>query len=125
MRTLEINKQPMWYALCTGKSEVIDEYGNHTGVYEMTYSEPVYYPVNMSESRNIVNFEAFGITADYDRTFVTSDLSCPIKEDTIIWFGADPATAPHNYVVHRIANSLNSITIAIRAVDVRKDVVSA
>ena len=122
MRTLEINKQPMWYALCTGKTEVIDEYGNHTGVYELTYSNPVYYPVNMSESRNIVNFEAFGITADYDRTFVTSDLSCPIKEDTIIWFGADPATDPHNYVVHRIANSLNSITIAIRAVDVRKDV---
>ena len=125
MRTLEINKQPMWYALCTGKTEVIDEYGNHTGVYELTYSDPVYYPVNMSESRNIVNFESFGITADYDRTFVTSDLSCPIKEDTIIWFGADPATAPHNYVVHRIANSLNSITIAIRAVDVRKDVTSA
>ena len=125
MRTLEINKQPMWYALCTGKTEVIDEYGNHTGVFELTYSAPVYYPVNMSESRNIVNFESFGITADYDRTFVTSDLSCPIKEDTIIWFGADPTTEPHNYVVHRIANSLNSITIAIRAVDVRKDVTSA
>ena len=125
MRTLEINKQPMWYALCTGKTEVIDEYGNHTGVFELTYSKPVYYPVNMSESRNIVNFEAFGITADYDRTFVTTDMTCPIKEDTIIWFGADPTTEPHNYVVHRIANSLNSITIAIRAVDVRKDVVSA
>lgn len=125
MRTLEINKQPMWYALCTGKTEVIDEYGNHTGVFEMTYSAPVYYPVNMSESRNIVNFEAFGITADYDRTFVTSDLSCPIKEDSIIWFGANPTTDPYNYVVHRIANSLNSITIAIRAVDVRKDVTSA
>lgn len=122
MRTLEINKQPMWYALCTGKTEVIDEYGNHTGVFELTYSDPVYYPVNMSESRNIVKHEAFGVTADYDRTFVTTDMSCPIKEDTIIWFGADPTTDPHNYVVHRIANSLNSITIAIRAVDVRKDV---
>ena len=125
MRTLEINKQPMWYALLTGKSEVIDEYGNHTGVFELTYSKPVYYPVNMSESRNIVKHEAFGVTTDYDRTFVTSDLSCPIKEDSIIWFGADPTTEPHNYVVHRIANSLNSITIAIREVDLRKDVVSA
>ena len=125
MRTLEINKQPMWYALCTGKTEVIDEYGNHTGVFELTYSEPVYYPVNMSESRNIVKHEAFGVTADYDRTFVTTDMSCPITEDSIIWFGADPTTEPHNYVVHRIANSLNSITIAIREVDLRKDVVSA
>ena len=125
MRTLEINKQPMWYALCTGKTEVIDEYGNHTGVFELTYSEPVYYPVNMSESRNIVKHEAFGVTADYDRTFVTTDMSCPITEDSIIWFGADPTTEPHNYVVHRIANSLNSITIAIRQVDLRKDVTSA
>ena len=115
----------MWYALCTGKTEVIDEYGNHTGVFELTYSKPVYYPVNMSESRNIVKHEAFGVTADYDRTFVTTDMSCPITEDSIIWFGADPTTEPHNYVVHRIANSLNSITIAIREVDLRKDVVSA
>ena len=125
MRTLAINKQPMWYALCTGKTEVIDEYGNHTGVFELTYSNPVYYPVNMSESRNIVKHEAFGVTADYDRTFVTTDMSCPITEDSIIWFDADPKTEPHNYVVHRIANSLNSITIAIRQVDLRKDVVSA
>ena len=125
MRTLEINKQPMWYALCTGKTEVIDEYGNHTGVFELTYSDPVYYPVNMSEARGTVQHEPFGLTDDYDRSFVTTDMSCPIAIDSIIWFGADPQTEPHNYVIHRIANSLNSITIAIRGVDVRKDVVSA
>jgi hypothetical protein len=126
MRTLEINKQPMWYALLTGKSEVLDAYGNHTGVYQLTYSSPVYYPVNMSESRGTVDAEAFGIEADYDRTFVTTDMSCPIREDSIIWYGADPTKEPHNYMVHRIANSLNGITIAIRGVDVSKDpVVSA
>lgn len=118
MRTLAINRQPMWYALYEGKEEVLDEYGNHTGVFELKYSDPVYFPVNMSESRNVVNLEEFGITTDYDRTFVTTDLSCPITEDTIIWFGVDPQTAPHNYVVHRVANSLNSITYAIREVDV-------
>lgn len=126
MRTLEINKQPMWYALLTGKTEVLDEYGNHTGVFQTTYSSPVYYPVNMSESRGTVDAEAFGIEADYDRTFVTTDMSCPIREDSIIWFGADPATEPYNYTVYRIANSLNSITYAIRGVDISKDpVVSA
>ena len=125
MRTLEINKQPMWYALCTGKTEVIDEYGNHTGVFKLTYGSPVYYPVNMSEARGTVQHEPFGLTDDYDRTFVTTDMSCPIDIDSIIWFGADPTTDPHNYIVHRIANSLNSITYAIRGVDVTKDVVSA
>lgn len=118
MRTLAINKQPMWYALYEGKEEVIDEYGNHTGVFELKYSDPVLYPVNMSESRGVASVEAFGINADFDRTFVTTDMNCPIKEDSIIWFGADPQTEPHNYIVYRIANSLNSITYAIRGVDV-------
>lgn len=125
MRTLEINKQPMWYALRAGKTEIMDEYGNHTGVFKEQYGTPVYYPVNMSESRGTVDANMFGINADYDRTFVTTDMSCPIAEDSIIWFGADPTTDPHNYVVHRIANSLNSITVAIRGVDVSKDVTSA
>lgn len=125
MRTLEINKQPMWYALRTGKTEIMDEYGNHTGVFKEQYGTPVYYPVNMSEGRGTVDANMFGINADYDRTFVTTDMSCPIAEDSIIWFGADPTTDPHNYVVHRIANSLNSITVAIRGVDVSKDVTSA
>ena len=125
MRTLELNKQPMWYALRTGTTEILDEYGNHTGVFKQTYSAPVYYPVNMSESRGTTALEPFGITDDYDRTFVTTDMSCPIREDSIIWFGANPNTEPHNYVVHRIANSLNSITIAIRGVNVSKDVLSA
>ena len=126
MRTLEINKQPMWYALCTGKTEVIDEYGNHTGVFKVTYGSPVYYPVNMSQSRGTVDADAFGLEADYDRTFVTTDMDCPIAEDSIIWFGADPNNGePHNYCVYQIANSLNSITIAIRGVDVSQDVISA
>ena len=126
MRTLEINKQPMWYALCTGKTEVIDEHGNHTGVYRLSYGTPVYYPVNMSQSRGIITEEQFGLEAGYDRTFVTADMSCPIAEDSIIWFGANPNNGdPHNYVVHQIANSLNSITIAIRGVDTTRDVISA
>ena len=118
MRTLAINKQPMWYALYEGKEEVIDEYGNHTGVFQLTYSDPVYYPVNMSQSRGTTDVDAFGIEADYDRTFVTTDMDCPIAEDSIIWFGADPQTDPYNYTVYQIANSLNSITYAIRGVDV-------
>ena len=118
MRTLEINKQPMWYALYEGKTEVIDDYGNHTGVFELQYSDPVYYPVNMSQSRGTADVDEFGINANYDRTFVTTDMNCPIKEDSIIWFGKNPTTDPHNYVVYQIANSLNSITIAIRGVDV-------
>lgn len=123
MRTLEINKQPLWYALCNGKTEIIDEYGNHTGTYSVTYGKPVYFPCNVTESRGTIGHEPFGLTEDYDRTIVTTDMSCPINEDTIIWFGADPLTEPHNYIVHRVANSLNGIAIAIRGVSVSKEAV--
>jgi len=125
MRTLEINKQDMWYALCTGKTEVQDEYGNNTGVFKVNYGSPVYYPVNMSESRGTIGEEPFGLESTYYRTFVTTDMACPIDIDSIIWFGADPTTEPHNYVVHRVANSLNSITYEIVEVDVSKEVISA
>ena len=124
MRTLEINKQPMWYALCTGKVEVIDEYGNHTGVFRVTYSDPVYFPVNMTECwgvRGSVSNDAYGIAATYYRTFITTDLSLPIKEDSIIWFGADPATEPHNYVVHQISNSLNALKVQIRSIGAEEE----
>lgn len=123
MRTLEINKQPMWYALCTGKTEIVDEYGNNTGTFKLNYGSPVYYPVNMSESRGTIKSEAYGLTNDYYRTFVTTDMDCPITTDSIIWYGADPTTEPHNYVVHRVANSLNSIAVEIIGVDVTKDAV--
>lgn len=143
MRTLAINKQPMWYALLESKTEVLDEYGNHTGVFDIKYSAPVYYPVNMSPSRGVAGLEQFGINANYDRTFVTTDMNCPIKEDSVIWYGKNPydgtsgavvghavaggavvgtrKTSPHNYVIHRVANSINGIAIAIRGVDVGKN----
>ena len=123
MRNLEINKQPLWYALYKSKEEILDEYGNHTGTYRITYDTPVYYPCNVTESRGIVGHEPYGLTADYDRTIVTSDMDCPIKEDSVIWFGADPETDPYNYTVHRVANSLNGIAIAIRGVSVSKGTV--
>ena len=123
MRTLEINKQPMWYALCTGKTEVIDEYGNHTGVFRVTYGDPVYFPVNMSQSRGTVNEDAYGLNFNDYHTFVTTDMDCPIAEDSVVWFGADPKTDPYNYVIHQIARSLNSITIQVHGVDTTKDTV--
>ncbi len=124
MRSLEINRQPLWYATFKNKEEILDKYGNHTGTFKINYNAPVYYPVNVSESRGTADKDMFGIAADYDRTFTTTDMNCPIKEDSVIWFGADPTTDPHNYIVYRIANSLNSITYAIRGVDVTKTVIS-
>lgn len=49
---------------------------------------------------------------------VTTDMSCPISEDTVLWIGKTPTTDDYNYVVSRVAKSINSISIAVREVDV-------
>jgi hypothetical protein len=46
-----------------------------------------------------------------------ADPSCPIDEDSIVWFGAAPPD-PHNYIVVRKADSKNGILYALQEVTV-------
>lgn len=117
MRTLNKNKQTIYYALYIVSTELRDSNGLRTGEKEITYSTPEALKVNVSAGRGDIDLEIFGINSNYTKTFVTTDLNCPIEEDTIIWFDEDIAN-PHNYVVVGKAKSLNSITYAIKEVDV-------
>ena len=117
MRELEINKQLIHYALFQGYTDAVDSDGYKTGEKTKSYSDPVALRINVSPARGNADREVFGIELAYSRTLTTDKLDCPIDVDTILWIGRD-TTEPHNYVVHRIANSLNSITYAIRGVDV-------
>lgn len=117
MRISQRNSQDIFYALYTDKKPIIDEYGNKTGEYELSYSDPVEYRINVSAARGTADVEQFGINANYTKTMVTNDMSCPIDETSRIWIGRDK-TLPHNYVVVSVARSINSITYAIREVSV-------
>lgn len=117
MRNLARNKQTIYYALYSGKTDIVDENGNKTGDKSVTYSTPVAIKVNVSASRGTADLEMFGINTNYSRTVVTDDTSCPIKEDSILW--VDKATTePHDYVVVKVAKSFNHITYAIQEVSV-------
>ena len=122
MRSLARNKQKIYYALYASKTEVVDEYGNKTGEYSVTYSTPVEYHINVSAARGTADVEQFGINANYTKTMVTNDMSCPITESSVLWVGkeavVDTVIQPHNYVVVSVARSINSITYAIREVTV-------
>jgi len=126
MRSLERNKQKIYYSLYSGKTPVLDEYGNQTGEYELTYATPVEYMINVSAARGTADVEQFGINTNYTKTMVTNDLSCPIDETTRLWINRVPSetvgevvtTYPHNYVVVSVAKSINSVTYAIREVSV-------
>ena len=122
MRTLKRNKTTLYYALHTGRAEMVDANGDYTGNYVDTYGSPVLLRANISASRGSVSEEMFGLDTQYTKTVVV-DKSCPIKEDTILWIGITPdamgesGTVKHNYTVTAIAESLNSITIAIKEVE--------
>lgn len=119
MKSLMRNNQPVWYSLYLGQVPILDEDGNDTGETAIQYSEPKRVFVNVSAARGTADVEQFGINEAYTKTIVTSDTGLPIDTDSILWIGADPASGtPHNYAVSRVAKSLNSITYAVREVNV-------
>lgn len=122
MRCLQRNKQQIYYSLYQGKNEIIDSDGNRTGEYTKTYSTPVSLQVNISANRGANELELFGANIVYDNTIVT-ELGCPMDEHTKLWVGIpaldnNNTVLPYNYVVVKKAQSLNSITYAIKKVDV-------
>lgn len=117
MRDVRRNKQTIWYALRTGSTENLDEYGNKTGTYTEVYGEPVMYKVNVSPNKGTIDLERFGLDSKYTRVLTTTDLRCPIAMDSILWIGADPETEPYNFVVERISPALNQLVILVREVN--------
>lgn len=130
MHTLARNKTTIWYALCTGKTELLDEYGNRTGQYELTYSEPQVAEMNIRWDDGAVRLEGFGLNDSGKRRMVTDDMNCPIAIDSILWIGVEPntlGTVPHNYVVSGSPQkSLNHIVYIVEECNASKPpVVSA
>ena len=124
MRTLKRNKQIFWYANIIDTKQIEDEYGNETGETLIEYSAPIEVLANISAARGTSDLDAFGINANYSKTIVTDDLTIPIDKSTILWVDNEPdeygeaGEIKHDYVVVAVAKSLNSITIAIKEVDV-------
>ena len=138
MRTLSRNKTHFYYCLFSGYTEIVDEYGNATGERIPSYASPVMTYANISPATGQSNTEQFGNLENYDKVIVTDDVNCPIDENSVLFIDKEPAysevetydttTTPHtktivsvpayNYIVKRVAKSLNSISIAVRKVDV-------
>ena len=117
MKALARNKQTFYYALPTGLTNVVDEDGFYTGEQMPSYAEPVKAEMNISPATGRTVLEWFGVNEQYDHVLVTDDINCPITETTILWIDTS-TTSPHNYVVSRIAKSLNSVAIGVTKVSV-------
>lgn len=118
MRLLRRNKQLIYYALYEGKEPLRDEYGNETGEYKLFYSDPIPLKLSVSAAKGESSTRQFGELADYDKVIITDDINCPIDEHSILWIDNLDTNKPHDYVVKRVARSLNIISYAVSKVSV-------
>lgn len=145
MRELKRNMRKFWYCLYKGEAELIGSDGLRTGEKVILYELPVEMKANISPATGQSNTEQFGNLENYDKVIVTATMDCPITESTVLFvdrepeytevtshdvveatalFGEDEITEKtytlpkHDYIVRRVSESLNEISIAIKKVSV-------
>lgn len=127
------NKVTFYYALYTGKSAIVNTQGQDTGEEQNTYSNPVAYKANISAAKGETEVRQFGDNLAYDRVIVLDNTAPAINEYSILWVDTMPTLdnqgklateqtgeviTPHDYIVKKVAKSLNSVLVAISKVKV-------
>ena len=125
MRCMARNKSKFYYASYLGKTEIIDEDGNRTGEYTISYSLPNGKQGNISAAQGEMQSRQFGESESYDKVIVLDDRNTPIDEYSILWVDTLPdlnedgtTDTTHDYIVKKVARSLNGVSIAIKKVKV-------
>lgn len=123
MRCMERNKQCFYFALFDRKEDVTDENGNLTGEHRVIYYPPVCLRANISAATGEAQTEQFGTDVDYDRVIVVDDVCCPIDEYTFLCIDIPPdydkeGNLIYDYIVTKVARSLNSVSYAVSKVKV-------
>ena len=125
MRSLVRNNSVFYYAKYDSKNELVDDYGNATGQFEIIYSVPIKSNGNISAAKGEMRNRQFGDSESYDKVIVLDNKDIPIDEYSILWVDTLPILnedgstgTPHDYIVRQVARSLNSVSIAISKVDV-------
>lgn len=133
MVCMDINKQGFWYALFDSKAQDVDEYGQAVGTPYNVYHSPLKYSGNISPAKGEISVEAFGNDDSYDKTVIL-DKDCPeIDEYSVLWIDKTPVLdedgtlaadddgniiTPYDYIVKKVAKSINSVQLAIKKVQV-------
>lgn len=125
MRMSERNKQPIWYANYSGKTELTDEYGNSLGEYEITYTAPTKTAWNVAYIESEADVQMFGVQANDTVVIVADKAGFTLTPESILWWGVTPiikedgtTDTPHNYRVVGIRPSLNTVKFYAQKVSV-------
>lgn len=125
MHNCKKNERTMYYALYTGKEQIVDSNGNSTFEYKSSYSVPVQFKASLSDGKSTAEEQPFGYDVKYDRVISTCDTSLPIDENSIIWVKNTPTynqdgsvnSSSADYKVAALPlDGLNTLRIAIKKV---------
>ena len=117
MRLLDRNKRTIKYALCQNNgSMLVDDDGNYTGEREPMYSSPVEIRCNVGSATGSSIIDQFGVNVDYDRTIQIERTGLGITETTVLWIDETDTEKPYDYIVRKVAESLNHTTLAVKKV---------
>ena len=123
MRALRRNKRLFYYSQYQ-QATMIYKDGMATGEYEVGRYTPVECYGNISAGSGDSQANLYGVqSSDFDKVIVLDDLSLPIDSNTVLWIdNADDVkegnVVPYDYIVKKVAKSLNSVTIAVKKVNV-------
>ena len=133
MKCMSRNKVTFFFALYEGKTPITDEYGNVTGEYEVQHGNPTEFHANISAAKGETQTRQFGENETYDKVIVMDGDAPPIDEYTVLWVDSTPQldedgslavnekgeiTTPHDYIVKKVARSLNTVSFAASKVEV-------
>ena len=123
MKCLKRNERTFYYALPTGRENVTKN-GYLTGDVAVSYGPVESVHGNIAPPTGKVFVELFGTSLLYDRVIVMDDPETPICEGTVLCVDVPPSYDASNnliydYIVRKVARSLNSVSIAVSKVNIR------
>ena len=124
MKCMNRNKSEVYYCLYDSVVPILDEYGNDTGEYKVSYKPAKKMSLSVSAAFGEAQMEQFGKGDDYDKVMITDDMDCDIDENTVLFIEKQPeynsdGSPLYDYVVKRVAKSMNFIFYAVSRVDVK------
>ena len=118
MRALKRNKVKFYYAPFVKRQRSEKGYG-----YRAIYGDAVAEAGNISPANGTTSVEQFGNNIDYDKVIVLDNPDTPIDESSILFLEIEPEKNTdgdyiYDYIVKKVARSLNSVSIAVSKVNV-------
>ena len=133
MKCMNRNKVKFFYALYESRVPIEDEYGNATGEYEVLHGNPIEFFANISAAKGESTTWQFGENESYDKVIVMDNESPSLDIYSVLWVDTVPlldntgalaldesgkVITPYDYIVKKVAKSLNSVSIATSKVTV-------